>query len=239
MERLSRRSGVSAGEVDDALRDARDILALVKLAGSDVTPDPRLDDVLKDRIEHDRSLPVATALMADAGVLDAFDEAGPVLFREFRRSSVPTEDVELLRHLGLSPAEIELLLLLAVEQANELGRESRAAPMGVGVAHGRPHVTSARPNGEQASTAAEAALLDAANQLRLAAEQLSVPPRKRRKLLNGIGKIVGGAGLGVANVLMLHGVFLASSPALGATALGSCTAAFGSVMAGMGDLRGE
>ena len=62
---------------------------------------------------------------------------------------------------------------------------------------------------------------------------------KKRKILNGIGKILGGAIAGTGNVLLLVGTIAAPNPATGYGAIASSAIAVASVMQGAGDLRGE
>jgi len=62
---------------------------------------------------------------------------------------------------------------------------------------------------------------------------------KKRKILNGIGKILGGAIAGAGNVLLLFGTIVAPNPATGYGAIASSAIAVAGVMQGAGDLRGE
>ena len=55
-------------------------------------------------------------------------------------------------------------------------------------------------------------------------------PPKKRKILNGIGKILGGAIAGAGNVLLLFGTIVAPNPATGYGAIASSAIALAGVM---------
>jgi len=151
-------------------------------------------------------------LMEKAGILDALDDAPGPIFRGFRRSAVPPEDWEFLSRAGFSDDEIEILFVIAEEGAEELGYATH------------------RPS---------RILSDASDAL--SGPQSIVGPqvdeRKKRKILNGIGKILGGAVAGTGNVLIATGAIIV--PAAGAAAIASGGLAISSIFAGLGDLRGE
>lgn len=65
------------------------------------------------------------------------------------------------------------------------------------------------------------------------------PEPRKRKILNGIGKILGGAIAGAGNVLLFCGTIVAPNPATGYGAIASSAIAVAGVMQGAGDLRGE
>jgi hypothetical protein len=62
---------------------------------------------------------------------------------------------------------------------------------------------------------------------------------KKRKLLNGIGKLLGGAVTGLGNTLLWTGMLAAPNPAIGYTAIACGGLAISMFLAGLGDLRGE
>ena len=66
-----------------------------------------------------------------------------------------------------------------------------------------------------------------------------LPARKKRKILNGIGKILGGAVAGIGNAFLVTGTVAAPNPATGYAAIASGGIAVSSFFAGLGDLKGE
>jgi hypothetical protein len=67
----------------------------------------------------------------------------------------------------------------------------------------------------------------------------SIPEKKKKKICNGIGKILQGGVLGVGNILLGTGSIIAPNPAIAAGIIASSAAAVGSICQGLGDLRGE
>lgn len=64
------------------------------------------------------------------------------------------------------------------------------------------------------------------------------PARKKRKLFNGIGKILAGAIVGGGNILVATATIAAPNPLLFGL-IGSSAVAVGGILQGIGDLRGE
>jgi hypothetical protein len=161
------------------------------------------------------SVESAARLMEDAGILDALDESSGLVLREFRRSVIPPDDIELLRRAGFSDDDIEVLVCVAVEQAHNM---------------------------DQYQSEPSRVLVDAKQALSIAIQVFQQPPtpeKKKRKILNGIGKILGGAVAGVGNVLLATGTIIAPNPATAAAAIASGGLAVSSMFAGLGDLHGE
>jgi hypothetical protein len=179
------------------------------------------DQILLDRLcgELEQS-PVEEAArhMDEVGIPDALDDAPSLVFGQFRRSAIPSEDIALLRRAGFTDDEVEVLLAVAVEQAHVLANRSDL-PSNV--------------------------VAEAAEALRRAVESLrlplapAAPEKKKRKILNGIGKLLGGAIAGVGNVPLATGTLVAPNPATGAAAIASGGLTVSSWFAGLGDLRGE
>jgi hypothetical protein len=65
------------------------------------------------------------------------------------------------------------------------------------------------------------------------------PQKKKRKIFNGIGKLLGGSAAGIGNVLLLTGSIVAPNPATLYAAIASGGIAVSTLFAGIGDLRGE
>ena len=208
------------------LEEISSLARLVNAAAADRRDDDELHHLLARRLREDSPIENATDAMDAVGLLDALDDAPAVVFGEFRRQVVPAEDVEMLKRAGFTDDEIEILLALAVEYAHRLGAEPYFVP----------------PTNYHEVRRATAVLEDAARVLREATDRLSAPPeapKKKRKLFNGIGKLLGGAVMGVGNALVATGTILAPNPATGSIAIASGAGAIASLMAGIGDLRGE
>jgi len=84
---------------------------------------------------------------------------------------------------------------------------------------------------------AAAALDRAASEI--AGANMPPPAKNKRKLFNGIGKLLGGTVMGIGNALVAAGSIVAPNPATGAIAIASGATAIASILAGIGDLRGE
>src|SRR5438552_768175 len=148
---------------------------------------------------------LAGRIMEESGILDALDDAPSLVFGQFRRSVIPAEDIELLRRAGYTDDEIEVFLAIAVERAHVIAAEAEH---------------KARPNlPSEIFGRAEEAFARAAGILRGPKEP--VQERKKRKILNGLGKILGGAIAGVGNVLFVVGTIAAPNPATAYGAIAS------------------
>ena len=112
------------------------------------------------------------------------------MFGQFRKSAIPSEETEILKQAGFSDDEIEVLLADAVDQAHKMAT------------HG------IQPSNVIAETTV--ALNDAITRLKTVAPQ---EQKKKRKIFNGIGKILGGSAAGIGNVLLLTGSIIAPNPA--------------------------
>jgi hypothetical protein len=183
------------------------IVRLLKAAQSR-PEDTQSTALLREELQT-RPLDPVRSLMSQAGLLDAVDDAPAVFFREFRRSAVPPEDYEILKRAGITDDEIEIMLVLAEEEARMC-------------AH--PEFRS------------EKLLQDASDALSQS-DLLTNPSKKKRKIFNGIGKILGGAVAGVGNTMIAAGAIVV--PAAGAAAIASAGLAITSICGGIGDLRGE
>lgn len=148
------------------------------------------------------------------GLLAALDEQPEVTFGQLRRSAIPDQDVELLQGSGISDPEAEIAIIIN-HARQRFGRWD--APALQAVADG-----------------AEPAL-------HRAADVLAAEPQegmKKRKLLNGIGKILGGTITAAGNVLLATGM-VTFGPGLAAAAIASSGLAISGISQGIGDLRGE
>jgi hypothetical protein len=157
--------------------------------------------------------------MEGSGVLPALDEAPEITFPNLRRSAIPEEDAHLLRHAGVEDADAEVTILIH---------------------YARTHVGG--PNSSPSSIAqlAGAELKRAAILVeQLAAQPEAQPAPKKRKLFNGIGKILAGTVTAAGNLLLATGTLIAPNPATAYGVIGSSALAIGGVFQGIGDLRGE
>jgi hypothetical protein len=162
-------------------------------------------------------VPTVISVMEEVGMMDALDEAPELVFGNLRRSAIPEEDIQLLRAAGVQHPEAEITITIS---------------------HSREFLARQYPNESPSQVARQGVdtLQQSASELRM--QQLPSPARKR-KLFNGIGKILGGAVMGAGNVLLACGTFIAPNPATAYTALGSAAVGIGSIFQGIGDIRGE
>jgi hypothetical protein len=159
--------------------------------------------------------------MQHTGVLDALDEAPDITFANLRRSVIPAEDVRLLSHAGVEDPEAEITRTI------HYSRKRLGSP-------------DARPS--EAVRLAQEELNRAADRVDIIASDSNLPDqpeKKRRKIFNGIGKILQGTITGAGNLLLLTGSVVAPNPATAYLALGSSAFAVGTICQGIGDLRGE
>lgn len=180
----------------------------------------REDTVLLNHLIDDlEDSPVRKAKegMEASGILDALDDAHDVVLGELRRSAIPRQDEEYLRRAGFDTDDIEVLLVLAVHRAHALG------------------LTDKLPSDivDEAAQAMQTALQS------LRQPEGLLPAKKKRKIFNGIGKLLGGAVLGMGNVLLVTGTLVAPNPATAYGAIVSGGTAIASFFAGIGDLKGE
>lgn len=210
----------------DHVQDVYALARLLNAAAADPIPDERLLKVLGMKLQEASPLQIATSAMEDVGILDGLEEAPFLVFREFRRSAFPDEDIEILRRVGLTNEEIEVLIPTIVFHTQHLGDLSL----------NRLNTTFGVPTRvlQDASTT-----LDEAAEELTKSSQLAVAPMKKRKLFNGIGKLLAGSVMGIGNALIATGTVLAPNPATGYIAIASGAGAIGSLMAGIGDLKGE
>lgn len=176
--------------------------------------------------------------MDEVGILDALDDVPSLVFGQFRRSVIPGEDIDVLRQAGFSNDDVEVLLAVALEHARFLAGAIENAY----VLYGK-HPLQPSNIVTEAEEALQKAIKSLSSRSTRAEEpssrSKSVKPEKKGKLLNGIGKLLGGALAGAGNVLLLTGTLVAPNPATGYGAIASGGLAVSSFLAGLGDLRGE
>lgn len=158
--------------------------------------------------------------MRRSGVLSALDEAPDITFGELRRNVIPEEDIRLLRGAGVDDAEAEITILIHYARKRLANRE--VIPSAT--------VESAR---EELKNATEriAKFSDSSSGNRV--------EQKKKRLFNGIGKILAGTVTAAGNLLLATGTIIAPNPATAYGVIGSSAIAVGSICQGIGDLRGE
>jgi hypothetical protein len=195
---------------------ARFARAVSERAGS-----PELLKALGEELRH-AYVDHLVHVMEESGVLPALDEAPDITFAEFRRSVIPEEDVYLLRRAGVEDPDAEITLLIQYVRRRLPGREGSPSDL---VKHAE----------EELKRAAEGLIAMAQSSGNEAARSET----KKRRLFNGIGKILGGAITGAGNLLLATGTVAAPNPATAYGVIGSSALAVGSICQGIGDLRGE
>lgn len=219
----------------------------------------QLTHVLRDQpdsIEKHRTLgealmwsgqtPVALLMEVfdESGMTDALNSHLDPIADGLARKDLPDEDVDFVRGCGSKDPESEILLALAhvrsLSQRQSIFRYGRLPPRGDGLA-------------STVLTEADMALRDAAAKLigeygasgpakKQASSNGSGTPStsaKKRKIFNGIGRILTGVVGGTGNVLIGVGTIPVSGGASAAAVIASAAAALGFLMQGIGDLRGE
>src|SRR5580700_465710 len=147
------------------------------------------------------------------GLLAALDEQPRVTLGQLRRSAIPVQDVDLLKWSGISDPEAEIATIIN---------------------HAREHF------GGWDAPALQTVIDDAEPALHRAADVLAAEPQegmKKRKLFNGIGKILGGTIAAAGNVLLATGM-VTFGPGFAAAAIASSGLAISGISQGIGDLLG-
>jgi hypothetical protein len=218
-----RTDGPPQSSSAELINDIERVSSIARFAGvvKDRSENQSLVKALANELYNAKVDSIAQRLDA-AGVLAALDELPEVTFGELRRSVIPDEDIHLLRRAGVDDPEAEIRII--IEHARfHLGFRSTRLP-------------------ESAHSASEIAH-SAQVELNMAAKDLeaarSFEPKKKRKIFNGIGKILGGAVAGAGNLLIATGTIVAPNPATAAMAIASGAVAVTSIFTGIGDLRGE
>jgi len=159
--------------------------------------------------------------MRESGVLSALDEAPDITFAELRRNAIPDEDVRLLRGTGVDDPDAEITILIHYARKRLGHREAK------------PSATAEQARDELKRI--KERLMSGSNSS--APTQLDV--NKKKKIFNGIGKILAGTVTAAGNLLLATGTLIAPNPATAYGVIGSSALAVGSICQGIGDLRGE
>ncbi|HKD84612.1 MAG TPA: hypothetical protein VKB58_07680 [Terriglobales bacterium] len=209
--------------------------------------DPAMTQTLSQELRTNAgNCKVVIQHMRDSGILDALDEAPEITFGEIRKSAIPAEDIQLLKRCGVDYPEAEIITVTELirrrwvqfpgrpstiaEQAPEDFMRAADLILSVGQQPGAPAVAGvATPYPAAATPGAQPAVAPIPGEV----------TNKKKKLLNGIGKILVGVVAGAGNVLLLTGTILAPNPATAYGAITSSAMALGTIFQGAGDLRGE
>lgn len=158
--------------------------------------------------------------MRETGVLSALDEAPDITFAELRRNAIPDEDIRLLQGTGVDDPEAEITILIHYARKRLGHREATPSAL-------------AEKAHDELKRAPERIISLANNS---SATHVEV---KKKKIFNGIGKILAGAVTAAGNLLLATGTVIAPNPATAYGVIASSAVAVGSMCQGIGDLRGE
>ncbi len=203
---------------------------LVNAVAADPAPDRQLLELIGQKLKQVKPVRIAETALEDVGILSALEDAPLLVLGQFRRTAFPTEDIAFLRRAGFTDDEIEVLVQTVV-----LYNEQSALLSTSWSSDRETQIETKVVTPSQALQSGAIALDKAADELARGPEQ----PAKKRKLFNGIGKLLAGSVMGLGNALVATGAILSPNPAIGSVAIASGAAAVGSILAGIGDLRGE
>jgi hypothetical protein len=226
LSHLHRRHFMELDHLSHLLSRLENLRRLLSVAEQDID-DRELLKVIAKRLEHSYIDSVMND-MERCGIFDAIEEDPMTLFANLRRSAIPDEDIDMLRAAGHSEPEAEILLIIHYCRTH-LGQgwyqNSQDARSPIDLARRAEAIierVAKRLNDGDASNVSE-----------------RPDSKKKRKLFNGVGKILSGGVLGAGNVLLGCGGILAPNPAIAYGVIGSSAAAIGSICQGVGDLCGE
>lgn len=157
------------------------------------------------------------AAMDHTGVLAALDEAPDITFGNLRRSAIPEEDARLLGRAGVDDPEAEISLVIH---------------------YSRTRLASQNAKPSETVRQAPAELKRAAERIGTASQNRE-PSATKKKIFSGVGRLLTGVITAAGNLLLVTGTVIAPNPATAYTVLGSSALAAGSILSGIGDLRGE
>jgi hypothetical protein len=168
-------------------------------------------------------------LFDKSGVTEALDSNLEVIRPILTPEHLPPEDVELLRQCGLREPDAEIIVALAHFRQPWVFAEGGLQP---------------QRSATEVLQLADDSIRKIATQIQadqglVKSEMSAKPPAKKRKIFNGIGKILSGVVGGTGNVLIGTGAIPVSGGASVAAVVASAAVSVGIIMQGIGDLRGE
>lgn len=227
LSQLHRKHFMELDHLSYMLGRLQNLRRLLSVAEED-THDDEMLRLLAKKLENSHIESVLND-MERCGVFAAIEEDPQTLFANLRRSAVPEEDIEMLRAAGVPDPEAEVLLIIHYCRTH-LGQDRYDRNLDI-----RDPLEVAR----QAEPVLERVAKRMSGDEGETASPEKIDGKKKRKLFNGIGKILSGGVLGAGNVLLGCGGVLAPNPAIAYGVIGSCAVAIGSLCQGVGDLRGE
>jgi hypothetical protein len=177
----------------------------------------RLTRAVKDRSENemlisglakelrDARVDSITQALEGAGVLSALDELPELTFGQLRRSLIPNEDVRMLSRAGVSDPEAEIEIIIQYARLRLAHPDTHPSKI---VYSAQAELARAAdylehgPEGRPKRGAPEAPGS-------IEQKKIKIEPQKKRKIFNGIGKVLGGAIAGAGNLLLAAGAIMA------------------------------
>lgn len=231
LDALGRRDldlDLTAQEIMDLRRAMTKLSATARLAhvAADRPNDTSMDESLAKELRvaaHSRAFDV----FERTRIAEILDENGALVFQEITRESVPTEDLEFLAQCGIKEPEAEITISLRRLKAgywmmSEDGRSTARI-----LEHSRMQILHVAEGLSQQDAQQKPAVSEGQSS------------KKRRKIFNGVGKILSGVVAGTGNVLMGIGAVPAAGGVAAPAVIASAAASIGIIMQGIGDLRGE
>lgn len=232
LDALGRRDldlDLSPQEISDLRRAMKKLAATARLAhvAAERPSDTSMDATLASELRAAAHSP-AFDIFERSRVTEVLDENGPLVFRELTSASVPPEDSVFLAECGIKDPKAEITISLRRLKAGYWPESDDGRRTARILEYSRMEIVRvsqelSRPDAQAAPNAS------AENQ----------QPKKRRKIFNGVGKILSGVVAGTGNVLIGAGAIPASGGTAAAAVIASASVSVGVIMQGIGDLRGE
>ncbi len=201
-------------------RDLETVSRLARLFK--VVVDRPEDSSLVDKFFHELAaerspVDLTVSALRVSNLAEALDDAGEVVLGELRRMSIPDDDVIFLRQAGFTDDEVEVFLSVVIAEAHRLAVSADTKVQTRHLPEEFKGLVSKFPE----------------------PKELAQSTKTKRKLFNGIGKILGGSVAGIGNALMATGTIMLPNPATAYGAIASAGIAVSGIFSGIGDLRGE
>ena len=184
------------------------------------------EHILQTIQDTSNSLQFANKVIDRGGYYDAIDAFGPEIIANLKPKHLPSFDDEVLRGSGSPDADIERRVLVRLAKARlerELGQKNEA-PFAMRIDRAIGQLSDARSEVEKSGD-----------------ETPLGAPTKSRKWFKGLGQIGQGAALSIANVAAAIGALHLPVSVETRTwgSIVSVVTGVGTIMNGIGDLRGE
>ena len=198
------------------LRDLASIVRFLRFIIDRPNDEELVSKFLVELSDNSHLVGSAVTALEIAGILNALEDAGEVVFGELRREAIPSVDYHLLSQAGYSNDEVEVLIAVAIMKSKQLSLNSESITEQINQSPDEFfEIVENLKNGDL------------------------VKSPKKRKIFNGLGKIFGGCIAGIGNSLMITGTIIAPSPATAYGAIVSAGVGVSSLLSGIGDIRGE